>query len=468
MANVTIGQVAEAIGAPGAAEDWAEHLQLWESIYACERKELTLDLIDGTHTRDRRSLGMGKRIPEDWAGLLWTENAVVEVAGNPETALFDSVFDDSFAPEFADALERAMAAGTGAVEVLVEGLQVSMTGEVTPSTETGMAFDYVPASRIIPLKWVRGRITEIAFVSFIAEDRVTVREHRDTSDGRIIINSAWVLKGDDLVAEVLPEDVAPILTLPGFPRMFAVLKPALSNNLDATSPFGIPVYANAVDQLDALDDIFDNFCEDIHLGGKMVFLPESMLQRSLPTENYPKGRPIPPQKNKTNLFVAVEEGMGDGEKITEHNPDLRVSDNTAAIDAALGFVGMACGMGQGRYRYREGGVQTATQVVSESSDLFRARRKHMLMVAAAIEDIGRAVLAVGATFMGLPVKPDAEITVRSDDSVIEDDGARIARGLLLFQSGAISQRRFLIDYMLMTEEDADAEVANAPTAAPLF
>ena len=109
----TITQVIEAIGAPEAAKAWAKNVQRWSWLYACRRPEITIQLVDGLHKRRRRSLGMAKRICEDWAGLLWTENAKIEAGGDAEQAFLDEVFGEDFTERLAQDIEVSFAKGTG-------------------------------------------------------------------------------------------------------------------------------------------------------------------------------------------------------------------------------------------------------------------------------------------------------------------------------------------------------------------
>jgi A118 family predicted phage portal protein len=216
--------------------------------------------------------------------------------------------------------------------------------------------------------------------------------------------------------------------------------------------------------------------EDFELGGKIVFVPDNMLRHDPRITDPATGRPavIPPQREKKNLFIAVEGTNGTNaaaQGITEHNPDLRVTDNQVGINQALSMLSSSVGMGEERYTLRNSTIATATQVISENSDLFRTRRKHLLSVSSMLTTLARAVLWCHAKILGDDCDSEADIVVSGDDSVIEDDGTRIARGLQLFQANAISQYTFLTTYIGMTDEDATSEVErikDATTVAPLF
>lgn len=460
MSQVTIGQVAKAIGAPDAAKDWAEHVEQWDGLYRCQRPEIILydQLGREVRKRYRRSLGMPKRICEDWAGLLWSEHAGLECEDEATAEFLIGMFSGpAFISRYLQHLERTFAYGTGAVELLIEDMTVSPAGAVD-MIGSRLVPTFATARSILPLSWAHDAIDEVAFVSYLDTKRVVVREHRKRpGGGYVLTNRAYKLVAANLTPDELPAGLAESVDLPGAPPLFVIDRPAIVNNVDPASPYGVSIFANAIDHLDALDVAFDNFAEDFALGGKMVFVPDTMIRKDS------AGNEIPPQREKRNLFAIVEDPAGgtDGAKITEYNPDLRVTDNITAIDAALSLVSNAVGMGAERYRYRSETIATATQIVSENAELFRNRSRHLMLTAANLEHIARSALWCASTLLGVGVDPYAEITVRSDDSVIEDDGARIKRGLEYLGAGGISQRTFLVDYYGMTEDEADAEVARS-------
>ncbi len=467
MASVSIGAIAQAIGAPEAAKDWQKHIARWADMYACKDVEKSINLQDGEHKRRMRTMSMFKRVCEDWAGLCWTENAAIEVADVAGQMLIDELLGERFSPQFADHIERVMAKGIGALELIVDGLLADAAGNIVQSPTASLDIDYIEAENIIPLAWRRGEITAVAFVSFPERGRIDVREHRSVPGGQRIQNRSFAVKSGKLTEipeeRLIEEGVAPDIFISSPYPLFRCFSPASSNNIDPFSPYGISVCANAVDQLTALDLVFDNFGEDFELGGKMVGIPDSMLRRDA------QGNIIPPQREKKNLFVSLASDVGVGggaDEIWEHNPELRVADNKLGIDTALSMVSSAVGMGAERYVYRAGTVATATQVISENSDLFRNRRKHMQVINSTLIAMARAALWCGAEMLGMPIDPAAELIVRSDDSVIEDDSSRIARGLSLLQGGAISQYTFLVDYLGMTEADALVEVERSVVKVP--
>ena len=109
----TMAQIVKAIDAPRAATDWATHVTEWSALYACVTPEVSYKFGAQSFKRRRRSLRMGKRVPEDWANLCWTENASVMagVEGDATGELMESHFGPSFAPRFTAFLIHVAATG---------------------------------------------------------------------------------------------------------------------------------------------------------------------------------------------------------------------------------------------------------------------------------------------------------------------------------------------------------------------
>ena len=57
----------------------------------------------------------------------------------------------------------------------------------------------------------------------------------------------------------------------------------------------------------------------------------------------------------------------------------------------LNLLSKKCGLGNDRYQFEAGGVKTATEVISEKSDLYQNLRKHELLLGPAIVDMVKAL-----------------------------------------------------------------------------
>ena len=117
-----------------------------------------------------------------------------------------------------------------------------------------------------------------------------------------------------------------------------------------------------------------------------------------------------------------------------------------------------CGMGKDRYSFEQGHVKTATEVVSEKSDLFQSLRKHELLLEHALVGLAEGVASL------LGVTAAFETRVNFDDSIIEDAGSTRQRDLQEVRDGIMQAWEFRAKWYGETEEQAKAMGGKEPEA----
>ena len=70
-----------------------------------------------------------------------------------------------------------------------------------------------------------------------------------------------------------------------------------------------------------------------------------------------------------------------------------------------------CGLGTGRFKFDRGAAATATQVISEDSDLYQSVKRHEKPLERAIIGMVRALSTLSGG------NPDIDVTVEFDDSI---------------------------------------------------
>ena len=114
-----------------------------------------------------------------------------------------------------------------------------------------------------------------------------------------------------------------------------------------------------------------------------------------------------------------------------------------------------CGFGEKKYEFKNGGVKTATEVVSEDNDLFRNLRKHELVLEQAL------VAMVVAIVDMLGVSKAVEVNIHFDDSIIEDENAERMRFLQEIRDGIRQPWEYRVEYLGETEAQARAMVGES-------
>ena len=117
------------------------------------------------------------------------------------------------------------------------------------------------------------------------------------------------------------------------------------------------------------------------------------------------------------------------------------------------------------------GLKTATEVISENSKTFGTVKAHENGFRDAIVEMVHAILDLsvhyGLTWKGQTIESlisgGYDVSVKFDDSIIQDRAADINEGTMLVGAGLMSKRKFMIDTLGYTPEEADKELQQIGT-----
>ena len=348
--------------------------------------------------KDKYFLGMAKTISEDWANLLLNEKVKIYTGTDFDKQL-EGVFEyNNFRVKGNQLIELAFALGTGA---LVQYLDAS--GEVV--------IDYIRAGMIYPLSWDNGYVNECAFGSMRERDgkrQYYIQIHKLNEQGLYVIENHIVdaESGTDLELDdgMLPE-VETGIDIP----LFQIITPNIVNNIDLDSPYGISVFANAISQLKGCDLVYDSYMNEFELGKKKVTVPVSMAKIHMGETGVAK--PVF-DKNDT-VFYAIPDDRDGKNTIKEIDFKLRSAEHDLAITKVLDLLSFKCGMGTGRYKFENGVVKTATEVISDKSELYQSLKKHEIVLESALVSMVKAIGRLKGAEIDV-------VNIDFDDSIIQD------------------------------------------------
>lgn len=427
-------------------DEWYARIDLWQQWYSGKVRSVhSYRQFNGKRhvPRERKSLGMAKSIAEDWANLSLNEKVDITIKKKTAEKRINQVLQrNRFRARANQLVELTFALGTGAFV------------EYTENGETKI--DYIRAGMIYPLSIDNGKITECAFASEKTtkdEKQVYLNMHI-LEHGRYVVENHLFRRQGSMLTEIdLPEGVEPRVATGSTTPHFQIIKPNIVNNVDLNCPMGIPVYANALDQLESVDLIFDSYCNEFRLGKKRITVPVSMIQMKMEED----GMTTPIFDDDDVEFYAVPaaaNGSDAGEtKIVEHNMELRTDAHSTGIQDALNLLSYKCGLGKDRYNFQDGQVKTATEVISEKSDLFQNLKKHEILLNDALVGMVQAI----AELEGL--SPDVEVAINFDDSIIEDTGAEKMRFMQEISSGVRQKYEYRMKFF--GEDEATAKAMTA-------
>lgn len=402
--------------------------------------------------------GLAKKACEDWADLMMNEKVKITLEGQKEQEFVDDVFEKNNFRQMSNQFEElAFALGTTATVARVKGMRVNEEGYMNGDGAKGLLLDFVMADGIYPIAWENGIIDECAFAtSRVLKNKkyVYLQIHTRGNDNKYVIknylyeNTNGSMNGVELSDVPEYENVPQEFKTNSEEKLFVINTPNVVNNIDATLPMGISIYANAIDQLKNCDNIFDSFNNDFVLGRKRVAVqPEAV-------KNLQTGEPLFDPNDL--VFYIMPEGTKADTIITPLESSLRVTDHNLGMQTALNMLSMKCGFGDNHWKFNAGNITTATQVISANSDMFRTLKKHEQVLERVLKELVRIILRLGNTYMNAGLNEDVEMSIDFDDSIIEDDATEFSRDVQMLGMGIIQPYEFRMRWLNEDEETAKA------------
>jgi A118 family predicted phage portal protein len=479
--------VFELEGVPAFREYYTLFIFVWQAIYKGFYKawhEVPLKTIRDPKgkTRTLATMNAGKMACSQMARYVWNERCSItaSMASAPEDDPLDGFLqyvlkDNRFGSAFGDLLEKSFALGGGALK---EWVEVPKDENGNDLGEGKVRIGYTMASQFVPTAWDNCKVTSGIFVSREARDgyyyTVVEWHHWDGTTYRIT-NDLYrqPIKGSEpqnILGWWYPLDkvyplLSPDTTIEDVHQaFFQYVRPFGANYADDNSPLGMSIYASALNTLHGLDIMFDSLQREFVLGKKRIIAPARSMKVSAGVNG---SRPDRYFDADDEVWEALATDNPEDLKIYDNSVDLRVEPHITGINGDLSILCAQIGFDPGTLSFdATKGLKTATEVISENSKTFGTVKAHENLLKDALVDMVHAIfdLAVryGLTWEGKTIESlisgGYDVSVQFDDSIIEDKNAEINRGVSLVGAGLLSKKKFMIDMLGYTPEDADREL----------
>ena len=394
----------------------------------------------------RKTLNMAKKVCEDWANLLLNEKTDVTYGDEEGQAHLEDVLDNvSFWQKGNEGIEKTFALGKGA---FVEGYDA----------DGNERLQFINGKKIYPITFDQDTITECAFVN-VSSATTTIQIHVKNNDGNYVIITLVYKKTQNDAVESIGDLVSrEVLDTESDIPWFQILKPNVANNVDINSPLGVSVFANSIDALAGVDLAYDGFCEEMRLGKAKIFADSRIMQ-------FDGDEQVAVfDKNDTGIYWYGNGENENKEPLKFYSETLRTDAFFSGINNALNLLSSKVGFGENHYRFDRGGISTATQVVSENSEMFRTLRKHEILLRDVILGVCKALMYIHNTFTGHEYVFDLDVPmeVKFDDSIIEDKETQKLNDRQDVQLGVMSKAEYRAKWY---NEDLDTAKANVEAIA---
>lgn len=442
-------------------------IEEWQSWYRGNVRGFSFYRVhtgQGTYTRrKRKSLGMAKKVSEDIADLLLNERVNITIADENTGKFVQSVLNaNHFLVLGNDYQERKAYTGTAAYVPYLYDIVMADDGTVLNGK---IGIEYVSAQNIYPVSWNNGKVTECIFTypKTVNRKKYVQIQHHKMENGQYVIENTVLesvtgsQEGKELAEEEWKE-LKPFSNMAariqtGSPEpQFVIDRLNIVNNADddESNPMGVAIFANAIDILKGLDTAFDSYCSEFELGRKRVFVAPEMVK------NRDGSLAFDPDDIVFYKMPEDYDKKGEG-MIHEVNMELRAEQHSKGINDDLNYLSLKCGFGTERYKFEGGGVKTATEVISENSDMYRMLKKHEIILNDVIIELVQIIIRLGIA-IGEQLQQDTGISIDFDDSIIEDKQAERQQDRQDVSMGAMALWEYRAKYRNETEEKAKAAV----------
>ena len=395
-------------------------------------------IYNGQHSirMTKKTLNTAKQVCETFADLLFNDNVKIALDTEEKTAKLNNLLKSiNFNAQVSEAIEKSFALGTGAIIVVKE--------------KDGISLSYVYADDIYPISYNNNVITECAFKTFVIKDQkkyVYLSIHQKKNGVYVITNAIYQLITDDTLGQLV--DMYEYNTKSDTP-FFCIIKPGLANNAEMYSPFGISIFANAISELEAIDEAYNSLDLEVK-NGKLKVLVSSENTNIVSTPG--GGSVVPVFDSNDTVFHILPKSMNDNKSIDIIAPTLRIDAFVQAINASLKLLSSKVGLGSDFYSYEQAvGVKTATEVISKDSQMFRRIKKHEHVLEYALTNIILAICKasnINAT----------SVSIDFDDSIVQDKEAERSQDLLDVNAGLLEKWEYRAKWYNEDEETAKKHI----------
>ena len=483
--------VFELEGVPAFREYYQLFIFVWQAIYKGYYKawhEVPIKTIKdpkGLTKRRMATMNAGKMGCSQMARYVWNERCSITASMKDNTGDEDPLneflqkvlTENRFGTAFGDLLEKSFALGGGVIREYVEIPKDKNGNDIG---EGKVRLGYTMASQFVPTAWDNARIKSGIFISREARDGyyyTVVEWHRLDGTTYRVTNDLYrmPIKGTEPqnilgwwypLNEIYPL-LSPDTTLTNVKgSFFQYFKPFGANYADDNSPLGMSVFASALDTLQTLDVIFDSFRREFVLGKKRIIAPARMMKT---VAGLTGGVPQRYFDADDEVYEALSTDTNEDLKIQDNSVSLRVAEHVSGINANLAILCTQIGFDAGTLSFDASrGLKTATEVISEDSKTFGTVKAHENNIKDSLEQMVHAIFEIavqyGLTYKGQTIESliagGYDVSVAFDDSIIQDKDAEINKGIMEIGAGVLSKKKFMMDTLGYTDEDAEKELAQ--------
>lgn len=432
-------------------------------------KRIYIDIEGKKQERPFNSINMTKRASMRLASIVFNEQCKISFENQNISDFVNGVLEaNNFKDDFEENLEKGIAIGGFAIRPYVDNDHIKLA--------------WVRADQFYPLRSNTSHIGEAAIASRTTRSEsdqpvyYTLLEFHQWDNGNYVITNELYRSTDRDTTGVQVDlhsiypDLQEKVTMNGdsmVHSLFSYFKMPGANNINIESPLGLGIVDNSKHTLDNINLTHDNLMWEIKQGKRRIAAPAQMFK-------FDKAHK-PVYDTDTDVFMPLnsEEDM----KIQDLTSPMRIDDYSSAMNVWLRELEGNIGMADGTFSFDpKTGIQTATGVVSQNSMTYQTRSSIITKTTETIEGLVKAILelAGSAELFSTGAKVDLSkvdlndlgMSIHYDDGVFVDKDAQAKQDMLAVSSGIMPKVQYLMRNYGLSEEDAQAWLAQVQSETP--
>ena len=340
----------------------------------------------------------------------------------------------------------------------------------------GNGVDFVTPEDFIVTNTNNGIIDGVVFINRAIEGKkyfTRLEYHRFVNDVYCITNKCYVgdTKNDTNkvvnIAKTPWKDLAEESFIQNVDKpLYGVLTMPHANNVELNSPFGMPIFSEALEELKDLDIAYSRNAKEIFDSKRTVLLDSDRL---LPSGGKvaQTGTYFNRQRESMGLPDYVKNVYGNGQEdfYQEINPQLNTDVRLNGLNALLSQIGYKVGYSNGYFVFNEaGGIQTATEVESNDRRTIQLIKDVRDKVENCITDIIYAMNVFADLYDLAPVGVYEVVFDFGDITYNVEEDRQRWWGYVV--SGKVPAWKYFEKFEGMSEEEAKEMIAEATPKQP--
>lgn len=420
-----VGNLNTVLDHPKIAMTNDEYLRIRNNIRFYQTRFDNVGFVDSNgdnQTRPYRAINISKVVSRRLAKLVFNEGCSISVDNDEAKKFLDELFGKTkFRKNFGEELEAGYAIG---------GLVLRPYYDKGSDT---IKISYCQANSFFPLHSNTNDISEAAIVTVTQETEgktivyYTLIEFHEWIDGvYTITNELYRSTVSTIVGVKVPLDsvekfqgIEPVTKFNYVTRpLFVYIKLAGKNNCNLGSPLGAGVIDNARQQLEDINDKYDQFMWEIEKSRTKIMASDHFFRTIYSKDN---GEPVRQFASDTDIFQKLKT---DEPFINTFAPTLNSAEYIASINFILRIVELNTGFSSGTFSFDGQSVKTATEIISENSETYSTRSDNVLIVEEAIKELVQTIFELAKAY-GLYNGEPGNVSVDFDDGIFESKQSQL-------------------------------------------